>query len=341
MMAKDSEPNQLVASARRRGDLDDLADALITHANTLVEEGQIAEARLELDEAASIHRRRGRSYDEARCTHLAATLCRLEGDLDAAEARAEHALQLTDSATPIAVSAATELGEIALTQGNSAEAVDAYGRALAAGEAIGMVETAQAALLRKRAAALADCGRHQEATRDLEAAHERLIKAGEQAAATRVLVEKATALQQGGNVTEAENVIVGAMQIAEATEDHHALADLHILQVTQAVERGNFTASMAAAETARTCALQALAPVSYVSAVIAIAELAESSGDRLATYEALVVGWVTLGDLLGRDVARATFEPKLRELRERWGDVPFADIKADYEARRRAEMERY
>ena len=55
----------------------------------------------------------------------------------------------------------------------------------------------------------------------------------------------------------------------------------------------------------------------------------------MSAYEALAVGWVTLGDPLGRDVARAAFEPRLRAMRERWGAAAFDQIKAAYEARRR------
>jgi hypothetical protein len=58
-------------------------------------------------------------------------------------------------------------------------------------------------------------------------------------------------------------------------------------------------------------------------------------GDRLSAYEALVVGWVTISDLMGREVARSMFEPKLLELRDRWGIEIFKDIKSSYEAKRR------
>jgi hypothetical protein len=92
---------------------------------------------------------------------------------------------------------------------------------------------------------------------------------------------------------------------------------------------------MASALAARTEALAANAPTSYTGAALAIAQLAESASDRLGAYEALAVGWVTLADLLGRDLARMTFEPKLKEMRERWGAAVFDAIKKTYEAQRR------
>lgn len=330
------ETERRLADARRHGDPDDIAEALARHANALVQAGQIALARQALDEAADIHHRRGRTYDEARCIHLAATLCRLEGRPGDARERAERALGLVEANTPIAVSAATELGEIALLEGKATEAADAYARALASGEAAGMVETARAALLRKRAIALAAAARHREAAADLATASELLVRAGDARNALRALLEEAAALQQGGFTADAEQVKARARQMAEATRDHVARADLDLLDSTQAITRGDVAAALAAARLARQHALDGVAPILYVSASLAIAQLAEATGDRLGAYEALAVGWVTLGDLLGREVARASFEPKLLELRERWGAGAFAEVKAAYEARRRA-----
>src|SRR5437899_5193434 len=119
MSAGMPEPEELesrLAEARRNNDVDALAKALTEHADVLVRAGELDRARAELDEAAAIHRAKGRVYDEARCTHLAATLARLTGDLDGARQRAEHALKLAEPGTPIAVSALTELVTIASAQ---------------------------------------------------------------------------------------------------------------------------------------------------------------------------------------------------------------------------------
>jgi hypothetical protein len=43
----------------------------------------------------------------------------------------------------------------------------------------------------------------------------------------------------------------------------------------------------------------------------------------------------TLADLLGGDVARMSFEPKLRDARKRWGGPAFDEIKKAYEAHRK------
>jgi hypothetical protein len=67
-----------------------------------------------------------------------------------------------------------------------------------------------------------------------------------------------------------------------------------------------------------------------------IAELAEAAGNRQEAYAALATGWATLGDLLGSDAARLSFEPKLRDARARWGPMAFDEIKKAYEALRRS-----
>jgi hypothetical protein len=163
-----------------------------------------------------------------------------------------------------------------------------------------------------------------------------LLAASDRATATRALVEAATALQQGGETAGARRLIRRATADATAAGDHHALADLALLRTTRAIERRDMAAALTAAQEARTHALAANAPGSYVGAAVAIAEIAEGRGDRLGAYEALAVGWVTLGDLIGREVAEASFAPRLRALRERWGAEAFAAVKGAYEAQRRA-----
>jgi tetratricopeptide (TPR) repeat protein len=334
-----SDPLQVstlrLAEARQRADADDIAAALATHANDLLRSGRTTDARTELDEAAGIHRARGRVYDEARCTQFAGTLCRLEGDLDEAMLRCTRALTLCEARGPIAVSAYAELGEIALAQGDSLDAANAYGAALDAGEGADLVDAARAAILRKRAVALTAASRYQEATRDLETAYDLLVRTGDRAGAIRALIEEATGFRHAGLVADAERIISRAMGPAKQDGDHAALADLHLLLTAQALDRHDAAAAMSSAQTARAEALAANAPTSYIGAAHAIGQLAESAGDLLAAYDALATGWVTLGDLLGGDLARISFEPKLKEMRERWGAAAFEEVKKSYEARRR------
>jgi tetratricopeptide (TPR) repeat protein len=323
-----------LGEARQRGDADDIAEALALHANDLLQSGRTTDARLELDEAAAIHRARGRVYDEARCTQLAGTLCRFEGRLDEARDRSTRALELSESKGPIAVSAYAELGEIGLAEGNHAEAASAYRAALDTGEATGLVDPARAALLRKRAVALTAARRYDDAVHDLEAAHDLLVRAGDRAGAIRALIEAATAFRHAGRFEESDRIVRRALDPARQADDHAALADLHLLLTAQALDGRDVARAMASAQTARTQSLAANAPTSYIGAALAIAQLAESTGDRAGAYEALAVGWATLADLLGHDLARMTFEPKLKEMRERWGAPAFDEVRNAYEAHR-------
>jgi len=325
-----------LTQARRSGDADDLAEALALHANALVQAGKISTAQQELDEAATIHRTRGRVYDEARCTQFAASLCRFAGHLDEAKLRANRALELIESNGPIAVSAHAELGEIALAEGNSAKAAQAYGAALEAGEATGLVDSARAALLRKRATALTIAAKYQDAVHDLATAHDLLVRSGDHATALRTLIEQATALRHADQPMDAEPIVRRAMDLAGQAGDHAALADLHLLLAARALDQRDAGSAMAAAQAAREHALAGNAPTPYIGATHAIAQLAEATGDRLRAYEALATGWATISDLLGGDAARMSFEPTLREVRKRWGVPAFDEIKKTYEENRRA-----
>jgi tetratricopeptide (TPR) repeat protein len=323
-----------VADARARGDGAALTEALLQHANGLVGVGQVADAQRDLDEAAALERARGRPYDEARATHLSATLARLQGRFDDARVRAHRALELAGGGNPVAVAAYTELGETALAQRDFHAAAASYARAIEEGDRAGLVDTAKAALLRKRAIALANAQRYREAADQSAAAHELLSRAGDAAGALRALIEQAGALQYLHEFDDAARVRDGARALAEASGDRHALADLHLLEAADGVEHGDVEGAMESAVAARDAALAAVAPMSYVSAALTIAQLAEARGDRAGAYAALASGWVTLGDLLGRDVARATFAPRLEDLRSRWGVEAFTQVKAAYEARR-------
>lgn len=324
--------------ARQSGDPDQLASALVTHANTLTEAGDIVAARLALDEAVEIHHQQKRSYDEARCSHMAATLCRLEGKLDEAKHRATRAQALAQPGTPILTSVNTELAEIALVEQDLEGAAKFFEHAISEGQRAGLTNLALAQLLRKRAAALAISEKFDQAVQELDKAHARLKDAGEESLALRVLIESATACQRSGDKEHAKERLHHAINIANVQEDKLALADLHLLQSTQAIEARDFDAATQAVISARQYSLNAVAPLSYVSAAIALSEISELKGDRLAAYEALVVGWVTLADLLGREQAKSIFEPKLRDLNSRWGSAVFQKTKLAYEAQRKAQL---
>jgi hypothetical protein len=324
-----------LARARRGNDPDKLALALSNHADSLIKKGQIESAGKQLDEAAQIHHQADRAYDEARCSHLAATLYRFQGDFEAARSRLQRAHSLAKPGSAIAVSVATESAELALAEKDGSAAATAYRLAINEGQLAGLLPTAKASLLRKCATALVMAGEHHQAAYDLDAAYRLLLDAGERTQATRTLIEKASALYQGGDLVESGKVRNSALHEALFQGDDHALSDLYLLQATMNVDRRDLINALEAAETARDHALTAVAPMSYISAVLALAEIHEARKNHSATYAVLAAGWVTLADLLGVEAAKELFEPKLINLRQSWGVETFSKVKTSYETQRR------
>ena len=328
-------------SARRSADFDpaQLAEALKLHANELILRGRLVDARVELDEAAAIHHTRSQPYDEARCSQMSAALYRMGGKLAEAKQRARRALDLAEAKGPVAVSAWTELGEIAMAEGRAAEAVTAFNAAIDAGMATPAANNfgpAHAALLRKRAIVRANMSAFDNALDDLRAAHDLLVESGDGAAATRTLIEQATALHYAGRSEESAQMIQQVIRLAEQTEDLSALSDIWMLVAAQAFERGDGAAAMSAAYTARDAALRAVVPQSDFGAAVAISRAANAMGNRPEAYTALATAWATLGDVLGKEAAQAWVEPVLSALRKEWGDDVFAAIRAQHDAQRRA-----
>jgi tetratricopeptide (TPR) repeat protein len=330
---------QSLETARQHNNSDQLAEALLLHANALIEALQLDQAQEMLNEAANMYCQAGKRDDEAHCHHLMANICRLQGHFEEAKSYAMRSRKIVAPNTLMALAATIELGEIALAQGKASDATDALTQAIAEGIALNQSTNTQANLLRKRAIAWVISNRPQEAVQDADTASNLLVQLGEPETALRVLIEVATALQQREETEASNHLQLKAIDVAERANDHSALADLCLLEATRSIAQRNIPRAMTAAHSARTHALKAVAPLPYINAAVAISQLAEETGDRLAAYEALAVGWVTVSDLLGREVARSMFEPKLLNLRDRWGVQSFSEIRLTYEAQRRSERE--
>jgi hypothetical protein len=122
----------------------------------------------------------------------------------------------------------------------------------------------------------------------------------------------------------------------ESLEDPGALTRLALLDAARALDGGSPDEALDALRRARTLALDAVLPVEYLAAAAGIAQVSEALGDRSGAYASLATGWATVADLLGADVAQATFAPQLRDLKNRWGDAEFAAVRSRYENRTRS-----
>ena len=310
------------------------ADDLVRQATALAAQGRLSDAAKLYGQAAGVHRRHHRSEDEARCLALAAQSLRLSGDLHGASNVIRRASLIARAGGPAAIAVATEKAEVDAAGG------DLEGAALALDEVIRWREPhAPADLLRRRALVEIGLGRAADADRDLAETARRLEAAGDEAGARRVLVERATALHNLRAGPEAVAALAEARGRADAAGDHARSGELDLLEGAIAVEERRMEDAEALTRRARQHALDAMEPTLYVGASFALSELAEACGDPVAAYEALAVGWATLGDLLGRDGATTVFRPRMEALEARLGPASFADARAAYEARRRAQLD--
>lgn len=328
---------QQIVAAKAQKDWPLLADRLVFFAHELTEAGQFIAAAQALDEATDVYHRLQKTPEAARCSHSAATLYRLAQDLPTAQQRATASAELAPINTPIAVSAAAELGEIAFAQQQFDSAANHYEQAIAYGKQAGLNPDMQAELYRKQARAWLRCDRSDQAFTSLTQAIA-LTQSDYPTLAIRIQIEQATLLQQTNRFDEATPIIQAAFTQAQgqAPLDYLALADIALMQTTEQIVHDQWAAARTFVLSARDFALQGNAAVQYIGAAIALAEIAHQQSDYLSAYEALVTGWVTLADLMGDEVAQASFKPKLLEMRDRWGSQPFAQIKAQYEASRRS-----
>jgi hypothetical protein len=197
---------------------------------------------------------------------------------------------------------------------------------------------ARSGLLVKEAEALAAAGRFVPAADVLERAAEHAGAAGDGRLAAELLVQAATVAQRSGRRPFIERLDALARPAAEAAGHHGALAELDALAAARALDDGDAARALQLAGSARASSLVAVQPLTYAGAVLTEAGIRDKLGDRIGAYRDLARGWATVGDLLGPDVAKATFEPPLLELRRRWGPAAFDAAKASYETARREEL---
>jgi hypothetical protein len=310
-----------------------VAEGLVRHATALAAEGKLAEAATFFERAALAQRRARRHVDEARCLILLAQCRRLAGDMDGAAAAIAPAARLASAAPGVAVAVAAEQAEIALVREDLTAAVEALDRALGQPASDTWPEV-RATLLRRRGAVHAVRGDGDAVAADFAAAASALAAADKPREAARALVERATALH--GLAAAAVDAAVHAAR--EATDDagDRALAgELDLLEGAIAVTRNRLDDAEAFTLSARGHALAAVEPTLYVGASLALSHLADLREDRVAAYEALAVGWASLGDLIGPDAAALVFRPHMEQLETRWGMEAFVAARQEYEDRRR------
>ncbi len=306
------------------------AEALLRQADTLARAMRLPQALEAIEQAAEIQRAAGAQDAHRRSSLLAAETARLLGQFERSRRHAGTAIEGADPDPAMAAQAHALLAAADLAQGDAAGAEVRFGRAIDA------VPGATApAWWQMRAQARLALGRAADAALDLEAAAQRCREIGDGVAERQAAVQAACAWHAAGQRDAVERVLAGTEAAAQAAGDAAALGSAAVLRATLALEAGDAAAARTRLLAAREHALAARAPETYIAAASGLAQLAEQAGDRTGAYAALATGWATVSDLLGAELARGSFEPPLRALRERWGAAAFAAARAAYEAQRR------
>ncbi|HET9654872.1 MAG TPA: hypothetical protein VFP72_05935 [Kineosporiaceae bacterium] len=281
--------------------------SLVISARAALADEDLPRAAGLLHDAADGFVARNDLLEAVRCLRMAVSLHRALGDLADAEHAAARAVDLAPARSGAAALARADLHRIqALALLSEARTPDPAAEAVEA--------------LRLGAAALQD--------------------AGDDAGALRYLVEGVAVVQGGGHGEPAEVLAADALALADAAGDHAALSELAVLASSRAVDAGDLPGARRLTRHARDEALAGRSGPQYLAAAVAESHLAEASDDRAGAYTSLAVAWVTLGDLLGADTARAAVEPLLLDARQRWGAAAFQQARTSYEDRRRAELGR-
>ena len=315
-----SKLDSLVVQAREGGDEIRLCGALVARAAEAVKDRRPDAAIADLGEAAKLHEASGRHLDASHCACQAATVARLGGDLDGAIELAERAAALAGDDAAYRCYALVEHAEVLLL------ARDPRGAAKWLTEARAVAEDTEADLrigiAMKHAEALLMVGELDSA----EAVWKTVAQeAKDTEALAEVLIRRATLLCEAvpgiapGAVLRAKGVAIEAGQARQ-------LADVALLEATLAISADELDVAIAAAKKARALALECEGAMVYASAAAIIARLCERKGDRQGAYDSLALGIETLAKLLDDELARATFEPLLSELRDRWGETEFAAV---------------
>jgi tetratricopeptide (TPR) repeat protein len=324
-----------LSEARQHSTPAQLAQILIDHGASMLQMGYYEEAASAMDEAAELHRQLGNTVDIAICYLYSANAFRLLGSWESAENRAQRALQALPEDHPMTIPAWRELGEVAFGQGDGVTAADRFSKAIEKAQALDRPLDDAAMLLDRRARAFMLMGTHRDALADFQLAQRLYEQHGDLPAATKLALDQATLMHLNGMIAEAEQQAHIARQMAESNDNVLVLADICLLESAFALEHDDPDGALQSAWQAREFALQAVAPALYIAATLSIAELYDLADDHLRCYESLAVGYVTLADLLGRDMSNATILPKLQEKREKWGVDHFEAVKAAYEEQRK------
>ena len=281
--------------------LDDQSYGYMQSAVALISQGSWKDAASALEKGASLHARAGRSYDEARCLQLAATLQRSAGEAGKSRELIDEASRVPQSDEMLKVSIVTEHAETALAEGRYQDAVADWTAALGTAKSAGLNEEGLSAMLRRRAAASVALGHIDDVIKDYEEAWQLSASSKGAEIAHFIRLEEATVLCEHGAIDKAERILTSMeSEFTNHPAGPHVMADLFSLRARMACAAGQPGIAADLARRSRDAALKAVAPVSYFAASVELGEALATTGDMSGAYGTLATAWVTLSDLLGK-----------------------------------------
>jgi hypothetical protein len=176
-------------------------------------------------------------------------------------------------------------------------------------------------------------GRDADAAADLHRASDVLAAGGQGASAAAADLELAGLLAEVDPAGR-DAAVAAARERAGEAGAGSVLAQVAVAEGLTALARGDAPTARERFAEAIEAALAGVDAATYIAAAAGMAEAAEADGDRVAAYRALASGWVTVSDLLGREVGAEAFRPLLQAARRRWGAAVFADVKAEHDRAR-------
>lgn len=317
------------------------AAELAERATAALEGGDLAAAQHGFARSAAAHAAAGDRAAASigfRLAGLVAVLAGRAGDAaplaDAAFAHGEDDPRLRFAALVLLAEVHRVAGEGPAAAERLAEAIALVDGQARAGRPVASV-LELGALLRRRASVGHALGRNEEAVADLDRAARELGAAGQAASAAATELELFGVLHDA-SADAAHAALATARSWAVQSGDPSVRAQVDAVAGSAALAAGDLTRARDLLTAARDGALAALDAGTYLAASAGLAMAAEQLGDRQAAYATLTSAWVTIADLLGREVAVAAVRPQLLGLRERWGGPEFAAVKEAHDALRRS-----
>ena len=315
-----------VTKSRAKGNNERLAEALEDLASALLKEVDLVGATTALEEAAELWSSIGSLYRQGSCLLLAASSCRLAGDLNGAKRNLQRGLA-AELPQRLKNGFQVEWCEQELANGRYDSAYEEFTHILS--RLSNELEPIQEAQLYQRRAAAATEGQSWfKAADDLLKSSSIFMKQGFHRDAEASALAAAAILADVD--PEAAECVMSEIYETVPT-DGAATARRGLVGGKVAIQAGIPALALERFDEARQGALDVGDPITYYTAAVEASNAAEALADFETAYKRLAAAWATLADVLGTEQSRQMVRPVLEGLRDRLGKEHFSKVKQQYE----------